>query len=94
LTPYGTPWATPRPPGQGALAASGALYPPPGRHKPFGRRRHWADRSTITPGSARRLTERTLIMLPIAVLAIAGTGYGLIGLLVIILLVVLILRLV
>jgi hypothetical protein len=33
-------------------------------------------------------------MLPIAVLAIAGTGYGLIGLLVIILLVVLILRLV
>ena len=33
-------------------------------------------------------------MLPIAVLAIAGTGYGLMGLLVIILLVVLILRLV
>ena len=33
-------------------------------------------------------------MLPTAVLAIAGTGYGLIGLLVIILLVVLILRLV
>jgi hypothetical protein len=35
-----------------------------------------------------------MIMLPSAVLAIAGTGYGLIGLLVIIVLVVLILRLI
>ena len=38
--------------------------------------------------------QRIVVMLSAAVLAIAGTGYGLIGLLVIILLVVLILRLV
>jgi hypothetical protein len=42
----------------------------------------------------RRPRERTLDMLSSTVLAIAGTGYGLIGLLVIIVLVLLIIRLV
>jgi hypothetical protein len=42
----------------------------------------------------RRSRERTLDMLSSTVLAIAGTGYGLIGLLVIIVLVLLIIRLI
>lgn len=71
-----------------------AGYPLSGADKPFGRRTSWAGQGKrLDP--TRRPRERTMEMLATTtVLAIAGTGYGLIGLLVIILLVVLILRLV
>jgi hypothetical protein len=77
-----------------AVRGGRAGYPLWGTDKPFGRRTPWAGQSQRRDPT-RRPRERTMQMLATTtVLAIAGTGYGLIGLLVIILLVVLILRLV
>jgi hypothetical protein len=75
-------------------AEARGAYPMPARDKPFG----GATAGEMDDGQRRdpprRPRERTLDMLSSTVLAIAGTGYGLIGLLVIIVLVLLIIRLV
>jgi hypothetical protein len=66
----------------------------PARDKPFGCRTAGEMDHGQRRDPPRRPRERTLDMLSSTVLAIAGTGYGLIGLLVIIVLVLLIIRLV
>jgi hypothetical protein len=69
-------------------------YPMPARDKPFGCRTAGETGPRSASGSAPAPEGRILDMLSSTVLAIAGTGYGLIGLLVIIVLVLLIIRLV
>src|SRR6476620_6300264 len=93
---YGTAEPTPQP----VRPGFGTTHGPRNRARAPTRRRAATNRSAAAaagqtgtpsaPGSPARPTERNQNMLPTAVLAIAGTGFGLIGLLVIILLVVLI----